>query len=384
MHPYLLPLGFSFGVLLIARQLKYFPRRLLVTLGVWAILYILAALRGPGGINESVKIGAAVATVVTGALLVRTERDVLLGALGLTLAGAIIALRGFQNIQGIGVGANALEGVANENAVSLYTLPALLLAGIALRDLRPGRLVGWILVIAIVLISTNTFLSANRSGWIGVAVVALLLVVGSKKKVRMGLLLGVAAFLCYYLFLQFDTRAFFRSLELTLQGGYHDSDRLSFIITSFEIGLDNPILGVSPTLLPYEIARRLVLYSTRMAHAPHNVFGHLVGGTGFIVFSAFIYLGFLLWRRPPTVARSEVPVVGMPAAWAHWLLRMMLILWVARGFFTHEILYSPSFCLALGMLIGLCSVKGVWPQVPRRHFKLKLRPSRKRYATRLR
>jgi hypothetical protein len=38
---------------------------------------------------------------------------------------------------------------------------------------------------------------------------------------------------------------------------------------------------------------------------------------------------------------------------------MMAILWFVRGQFTREILYNPTFNIALGLVIGLCILSEV-------------------------
>ena len=38
---------------------------------------------------------------------------------------------------------------------------------------------------------------------------------------------------------------------------------------------------------------------------------------------------------------------------AQKIMRLVLVLWAVRGCFTHEILYSPGFCMAIGLALGL-------------------------------
>jgi hypothetical protein len=35
-------------------------------------------------------------------------------------------------------------------------------------------------------------------------------------------------------------------------------------------------------------------------------------------------------------------------------MRMLIVLWAVRGVFTNDILYNPSFNIAIGLCIGLC------------------------------
>lgn len=361
-HPYLLPLGVFFVFGLMAGHLASVPRSLLVWLLAFSVLYVAATLVGPGlfndGLNEIIKFATAVVTILTGAMLVRSRVDALWATVALAIAGAVIALRGLLNI-GLGGGANALAGLANENATSLYTLPALLLAGLAVRDLRPGRLVGLLMLGAIVLICLMTFLSANRSGWLGVLIVGALLALTGKHRARAMLLIPLAGVVVVALFAQFDTRAFSDSIAYsTSERGVRGNDiRFELISSSLEIGVSSPLLGVSPQGLPYELGERLQLGGGVYSH---NVFAHIVGGTGLLSTLALIGLTAWLWVRPQSCR------VGPGAAWRrniHTVLRIMLVLWFIRGFFTHEILYSPAFSLGLGVILGLCRVEGVWHEV---------------------
>ena len=360
-HPYLIPMAGLFGILLITNKLKAFPRKILIALFLFTFLYVLSALPGRGAMGESVKMVAAIVTVITAALLVQTKKDFLAGIVGLCLAAAFISIRGLLNFQGVGVGSHALMGIANENATSLYTLPPVLLAGYALREMELPKVIWWMFVGSIVIIGAATFLSANRSGWLGLIIIGAMLLYGSRGKLKMALVLCLIAAAGYYLFTQFDARAFDYSVESTVSRKYSDGARLDMILASVEVGFQNPLLGVSPTELPYEIGTRLYKRWAVYSRNPHNVLGHLIGGCGLITFTLFIYLGFLLWRRPRR--RAHQPVTqGLTASQAHWLLRLMIILWLVRGMFSHEILYNPSFCIALGMVIGLCLIKGVWPR----------------------
>lgn len=56
------------------------------------------------------------------------------------------------------------------------------------------------------------------------------------------------------------------------------------------------------------------------------------------------------WRLEP----EPPPQLQVEFVRSRKLLRMMLVLWVVRGMFTHEILYNPGFCIGLGLICGLC------------------------------
>jgi hypothetical protein len=84
----------------------------------------------------------------------------------------------------------------------------------------------------------------------------------------------------------------------------------------------------------------------------HNVYAHLFAASGVICLFLTFYCGFLMWTcRPP---RPLPPKRAERFREARRLLRYMLMLWLLRGFFTHEIIFSPAFCMGIGLCIGFC------------------------------
>ena len=89
-------------------------------------------------------------------------------------------------------------------------------------------------------------------------------------------LVGGAA---YYFITNYGTTAGFDwAVEKTLAGNQSDTLRTKLVTTAIEIGIDYPLLGVSPERLPYELKSP----STARRRGPHNVIGHLAGGSGLI------------------------------------------------------------------------------------------------------
>jgi hypothetical protein len=152
------------------------------------------------------------------------------------------------------------------------------------------------------------------------------------------------------------TEAFERRFEQTVEGTQSDRLRGDIMLTSFQIGLENPVAGVSPQQLFFEIGRRLYSKYHDEAIDPHNVFAHLIGGTGFPCTIALFVTFAMLWFWRPKVP----PGLQLGAGFfdARYLLRMTMLLWALRGMFTREILYNPGFCIAIGLAIGLCILEG--------------------------
>jgi hypothetical protein len=152
------------------------------------------------------------------------------------------------------------------------------------------------------------------------------------------------------------TEAFERRFEQTVEGTQSDRLRWDIMTTSVQIGLENPVAGVSPQKLPYEVAQRLYSKYRDEVIDMHNVFAHLIGGTGIPCTLALFATAVALWFWRPRIPLGTQ--LGASFYDARNLLRMMMILWAVRGFFTREILYNPGFCIAIGLAIGLCVVEG--------------------------
>jgi hypothetical protein len=149
-------------------------------------------------------------------------------------------------------------------------------------------------------------------------------------------------------------------IDLTQQGYQSDHSRNELLREALQIGLENPLLGVSPQQLPYDLARRLRVQGD--AIDPHNVVGLLVGGCGLVGTLALVVLGWSMWTRRPARSSASMSAAGRGV---HALLRMALLLWIVRGMFSREVLYSPSFAVAVGLAVGLCIRAEVWRPRPR-------------------
>jgi O-antigen ligase len=121
-----------------------------------------------------------------------------------------------------------------------------------------------------------------------------------------------------------------------------------------EIGLENPIIGVGPQVLPYEIARyKTAGYNAGISEA-HNVYAHVIGGSGLICFAAMLAVGWALcsWK----LGDADIDPKQDPLRRARRLMRMLVLLWAVRALFTAEILFNPSFNMAIGLVIGYCTL----------------------------
>jgi hypothetical protein len=365
-QPPLIPIAAALPLVLM--RLGKFPIKALAGFLVFWTLYA-ASLIGPsvqkiGPLEESIKLAAAIGAVVIVALLVSSRADFVLGSLGFCLGIGALAIRGLEEEQ-----ENIIE-VANKNSYSLYALPAVLLAVyIAARlDWKKVsfRFVSSIVMLICSLIAAIAIVTGgNRSGYLGLALIVLMMgfYFVFSPRLRLGrksrgailltcLIVAVVAGLAYK-----GSQVFERRIEQTELGTESDRERIELFVNSLEIGLEHPIRGVSPQVLPVMLAERLFPgMSVGTGYETHNVFAHIIGGCGFLAMFALIYTAWSLmfWRPPP---KSRSPDANADFYDARSLLRMMLILWGVRGAFSQEILYNPGFCVGLGLAIGLCMVE---------------------------
>ena len=163
----------------------------------------------------------------------------------------------------------------------------------------------------------------------------------------------MTAALIFWLSQYGSTAVFEQRMEATVEGHESDDLRKDILWACLSIGLENPIIGVSPQKLPWEIGSRTSVLHRFNVVDSHNVFAHLFASSGVLCMVALGAVAWTMWFWKP---RNGVKVGGKddPLRDARTLLRMMVVLWFVRGAFTREILYNPSFNIAIGLSIGLC------------------------------
>jgi hypothetical protein len=351
LHPYLIPVALAFPFVLMMRMGE-FPGRVAGALLSFVAIYYFSILAGGGIVlGEVFKIASSAVTIVTCALLVRRRGDFVAGALGMSIAVAIMAVRGLQSDAATG-GGETLDA-ANRNAYSLFALPPVLLSGfICLRMPTVPKWVKGTLVVATLAALAAIFMSANRSGYLGAALIGGMLFWNRRGQ---GLLLVgfVVAALVVWISQFGDTKVLNERMRQTVEGNKSDSYRVEIFQTCVEVCLSNPVIGVSPQNLPIELGRRNQVGHGDNYINSHNVFAHIMAGSGVFCLMAMGATAAVLWFWKP---RNGVPITGKddPLYDARSLMRMLLVLWAVRGVFTNDILYNPSFNIAIGLCIGLC------------------------------
>jgi hypothetical protein len=358
LHPYLVPVALALPFVVMARIVE-FPVRILVAILVFTFMYSFSLVNGVSvGVGEIFKTCSGVVTIVTCALLVRRRGDFVIGALGLSIAIALLAARGLQEETKMGV--DAMQG-ANKNSYSLFALPAILLAGyICLRMEKVPTLVKGMFIACSLPALAAIFMSGNRSGYLGAALIGFMLF--WDRRGRGMLLVGAITAAVAIGIVQFGSTAVLdQRIKQTMEGNKSDEHRLAILAACLQIGLENPIIGISPQVLPFELGRRTSVVHHLNVIEAHNIFAHVFAASGMICFAALLGVGWTMWnlkaRGGGKIGRDD------PLRDARKLMRMMVVLWVVRGMFTREILYNPSFNIALGLTIGLCMLA----QVARQH-----------------
>jgi hypothetical protein len=350
LHPYLIPVALAFPFVMMSR-LGEFPVRIGAALLSFIAIYYFSILAGGGIVlGEVFKIASGAVTIITCALLVQRRGDFVAGALGLSIAVGILAVVGLQSDA---ASTGEVMDAANRNAYSLYALPPMLLGGfICLRMPSTPMWAKSVFVACVLAALAAIFMGANRSGYLGAVLIGLMLFRNRRGK---GLLLVgfIAGALILWMSQYGDTTVFDERMRQTAEGNESDNYRLDIAITCLEIGLSNPVVGVSPQKLPAEIGRRTQIGHGASYINSHNVFAHVFGGSGVFCAAALTAVAWTMWYWKP---RNGVAVSGKddPLYNARSLIRMLVVLWAVRGCFTNDILYSPSFNIAFGLCIGFC------------------------------
>ncbi len=357
-HAYLLGLAPVLLYVFMARMGE-FPVGALLALLVFLTMYVFSVLAGAAEYvayyQEILKIGSGVATIIGSALCLRSIKDFRLAVFGICMGVVILSFKGFATMTAH-VGVNPLD-MANENAWSLYSLPPVLLGGFLVMDKSVAKWLRVVLALSIMIISVAILASANRSGWLGLGVIALLLLFQGSF-FRSAIVFGFVGAATYLLLSNvLGTQILESELASTSEGDTADNLRVQLVLASMQIGVEKPILGASPQGLYFELAERFGGHSKGIID-PHNLVAHLVGGTGLICSGAFVFFGYSLWRRGSGVRKDYLG--NDTAKLAHRYLRLFMILWFIRGLFSREILYMPVFAAGLGVCIGLCIVEKVW------------------------
>ncbi|MCC6132327.1 MAG: O-antigen ligase family protein [Acidobacteria bacterium] len=346
-HPYLfvlLPAAIIYGVRGIARRENEVWRNWLTFVIAFSVSHVV----GPWDLGQVVKLTTFLATVAATAVLARTDQDVKAGMIGLFLGVALLAAKGFDDVAAegarLGVGINPFGNMGNKNLLSMYTAPAVFGAGALLMTSRLRRVESVLLFGAGALMVAATFGSANRSGWLTMAVIPILLVRDVRRSWRLVPFLLISIVAVNTALRQFDLMPVVdQRLILSREGYSSDEVRGDIYIQGAKIFLESPLLGTFIPRLDGELGTRL-LADGMASIGPHSVIVLLLAGGGLVVAMPFALTLRSMWM----LSIKDAPA---SASWG-WILRRLLILWVVRGLFSDEVLYAPAFAILMGLLVG--------------------------------
>lgn len=254
---------------------------------------------------------------------------------------------------GTGRGYNPFEGVANENAFSLYALPALLIAGAFVVDQRCPKWMRGIFALSSAAIAIGVLSTPNRSGYLGLVLIIVLLLVRGRR-LRDTLIIVTLGALLYGGFTVYGDSAGIDYEFSERKDAQSDWEkRIDIVGRSVDVGLNNPVLGVGLQNVPSAIgesmyAEGLIAFPKKDAH---NLLGEVVAGGGLLGLTALLGCGSALWSRPREW--RELGPATETERNARGLLRIMVVLLLTRGLFTGAVLTTPGFALGLGLCLGM-------------------------------
>lgn len=353
-HPYLLVLPIA--VMFSWSNFISLPDRVMVPVIAFFIVFSVASLQNESPQSEIFKVAASLATFLFFAAAIRSEKDFIWISWALLLCALSIGIQGFliaEETDSIGArlaGINVLDGIGNKNAQSLFTLPGLFFGSFLLvRALSERKIIKiFILVSFLFVIITGVFLSANRSGWLGLVIIfiAILFVIGIRGRTIFFSVIVIA--LSYYAVDRFASDIFSRKKKQTIEGYRSDVGRRMLMVESMTIGIENPLFGVGIDELHHQMAARLglVRYGVQKMDT-HFLPGYLFGATGFFSFLLFfLFLARLAGKAPPPASQDRL------VRRVRLMVIFFVVLFIARSFFSREILYSPTFVCGLGVVFG--------------------------------
>lgn len=352
-HPFLMLLPFA--IFFTGFRVFKIPIRVLAPLLIFLLVFSVASLQNENPAQEVLKVSASVLTFLFFSTAVRTEKDFRMIGLGIVACAVVIGYLAFnigpeQQLGSRLEGINALEGLGNKNAQSLFTLPGLFLCILLLVwSLRRRNMPLTILLLSgMFFIVISIFLSANRSGWVGLGIIMLVYFVYFRLSFNLFFVTGVLFFFSYLGMDRYAADIVDRKTEQTLEGYESDQGRKILIKESLLVGLENPLMGVGMDQLHRRMNRAVHRSSLEFGITDtHFLIGYLFGATG--IFSVLFFFLFLIRLTGEIKVRgNRLKLVEDPRI----LLSGFVMLFIVRSFFTREILYSPTFMGTMGLLYG--------------------------------
>jgi hypothetical protein len=347
-HPYLLAMIVFIPIL--RTNLFKIPFKGKVEGLLFILIFILAMLRNTTDMKEVFKILSTLATFLFFVNAVKSEKDFTAIAWALLITAGYIGYKTFGSVESNESyleGFNALAGIGNKNAQSLYTLPGFFFGVyLMLKYIKEKKTFPLVLcAIMLLAIIGNIIISANRSGWVSaIAVILYFLYRAGLKFTTIINALLISVFIFYFVN-YFAKDSVSRKLTQTESGYSSDYIRGNLFLNGVIAGIENPVLGLGQTGIFKSNGDSVGSIDPTDSH---NLVAYLLGGTGLFCFYYFFLFLFKL---------QTVNLKTYYSKDARNLLRFFLFLFVFRSLFSREILYSPTFVAGLGVMVSYFQYK---------------------------
>lgn len=329
------------------------PRTIRFTLLLFVGIYCVSSILGGPSVVPLVKIAVLPFIVIVVGGSIESEDDGRAAALGFALAMGIVSAYAVAFGEVTVKGVNPFSGTTNDNGFSVYSLPALLVAGYYVLERATPFRSRILFAAASAAIVVATFTTPNRSGYLGVVVVVVLLLARGRRGRDVMILVALGSIL-YIGFTTFgDTTAIDYEFDNSNDNQSDFDRRRELFDTAVDVGLANPVLGVGIQRVPSEIGWRL--YESGRAQSPfidaHNVLGDMIAGGGILLSVCFASVVAALWMRPREWLAAGAALPDEKTT--RGLLRIMVVLLLTRGLFTGAVLTTPGFAFGLALALGL-------------------------------
>jgi len=291
-------------------------------------LFFINFIRTPGHIRMIFLLGLAFMTITA-----------LTGVQTVLTGGGLQGYRAFTGAEDLVAGqAGLIRAAGNPNRLAMFAVLAIGGLWYLIQSMRVPfvRMIG---LFTIVMLSLAVFLSASRSGLVGLAICGFLLLAEGGFNVRKIASLILAGVVLAVLVVQFvPERSLERitnipvpGVEVTDDGGSSVERRSYAWEIAFMLWKENPpLIGVGMGNWP---VARFLNDPARLAGAPHN--SHLLAliEGGPLALAAFAYLLWCMWRSL-TYSLHYISLPGFPLAELGWVVRAARVHLIVFTFFT--------------------------------------------------
>ncbi len=323
--------------------------------GTYLVLFTLLSQQESLEYVEPIKLALSLFTIVILATTLRDRNEVVLATLGTTIAIGLVSLPAIVSPATSVVGAEGLAGgFGNKNAFSLYALPVIMLATHFAIDATVSKRIRIIMAVGAGLGSIAILSTGNRSGYLGLAIIGLLVVV-RRRRIRDAVLVVVFGTLVFTLLTVVGSSdAFWFRVNTPTTSQKSDEVRLNIIDNAIKIGFHDPVVGVGPPNVSANIA-------TSVGHGSdvrvigrldaHNLYAYNFAGGGFTLLLSMLAVFLVMMLRPEEWQSGTPP--SHRARDSLMLLQSLVLLFLIRAWFSEDAFTTPGFPIAFGLCIAL-------------------------------